>query len=175
MKSEKQITKALQKLFKLTDLLSIKICFGYEDNIYYPKNKKYELMARTLVIPFHLPSFLKHRNNSLNTFFNDVSHEIGHFLVTPPQRRNSVDYRIPTKISKKNIENSRYDIEEIKACYLAKRIRQLLLDPKIKNPKADELASNITYEVTAKCHQKIINWYETQGRNLVDNLVGLIK
>ena len=158
----KKVNDLLSKLGIDLSLVSIKA----EDTIYYPNSKS---NGRKIVYKqFRLKNFV-FKDNEISKLRNDICifalHEIGHFIITPKQRRQRKDYGIPD-----NNRNFKYSLEEVKATMIENELRRLFGFPYRKNLYD---GSNVDEFFISDNKKLILNWWNSEGKLLAKTYADL--
>lgn len=157
--------KSLVKLNKILSQLKIHVQFLHGEDVEYVPQKLHKKRivdehARYAIINISLSyfTFLNFSKKEIESFLiKTIAHELGHFLVVSPKRRRQKDFGIPTIPSKTAIKTGKYDYEEAKAQAVETEILEKI---GFDHGKLFDYRENVS----------IKQWWQSQGKPLVDNL-----
>lgn len=162
-----------KKLLCLLNKLDITISFegrNTSDEIFYSKLNSHN--KRSYIIKYysiHASSLFD--INTLDKLKKDIAnfvfHELGHFIITPKQRRCKKDFGIP------ETENKKYKLEECKATMIEHELRRLFgfTYNKILYRSA---TNNVGKFFIADNKIKLIQWWESEGKIIAKTYMDLV-
>jgi hypothetical protein len=162
------------KVLALLSTLGIKVRFTSDKTttIYKPlKNNGSEIIYSSIS-----PGIIFDIENRTAKYKEDICsfllHEIGHFIVTPKQRRRREDYGIPeTKNSVDDNYRFKYDLEELKAVMIENELKRLFGFKYAKNLAGGPNGNIYFYNNNKKL---LMNWWESEGKLLAKTYAGLV-
>lgn len=159
-----------KKVNELLHRLNMRLSFvsDNENTIYYPVNKKF---SKIVYNQFRLSEIL-FNDKEVSKLRKDICsfalHEIGHFIITPKQRRRRKDYGIPDN---KNGRNFKYSLEEVKATMIENELRRLFGFSYKKNLYD---GSNVDSWFIPDNKKQIMHWWNTEGKILAKTYAELV-
>lgn len=99
---------------------------------------------------------------------NHIFHELGHFIIVPKSRRSKVNFGYNAKVNKKT--SIKYELEEVKATMIQNELKRLFGFSYRNNLYG---GSNVDYSFIQNNKEKIMNWWETEGRLLAKTYADL--
>jgi hypothetical protein len=151
-----KLKKALNTALKLASKLDLKVHFGSE--LLYTKN------TIQLESPISAPWQLMN-GSACRATLSSLLHEIGHYIVAPPQRRKMKDYGIPNlSYNEKNKKRKmRWDYEEVKAQMVEQKLE-------------DFLGVKLTKRTYAKEYKlSLQKWWVSEGEVTTKTIINLIR
>ena len=136
--------------------------------LYYPlPNNRSKIVFQY----FGRDSLLFKEDKEINTIkLNACSfalHEIGHYIITPKQRRRKKDYGIPANAK----NNFKYDLEEVKATMIENELRRLF---GFSFKKDLFKGSNVDRDFILDNKKKIMQWWEAEGKIITKTYADLV-
>lgn len=166
-----------KKVFDLLRILNIRVEFygdKYDPTYFIGKDKVSVIQYSGLTIGrlFNLNKTNTLINIQLN-IVNTCLHEIGHFIITPKQRRRRKDYGIPygKKLSSNKKIRDKYDLEECKATMIENELKRLFGFKYRKNLYDNSNVSNSFLQDNKK---QLIQWWNAEGKIITKTYVNLI-
>lgn len=163
--------KSFNKVKKLLSALKITLSISdrkSDDTIYYPIEKN---RSKIIYQYFNRESILFLENYDIYGLKLNAClfalHEIGHFIITPKQRRRRKDFGIPNNI----IGNRKYDFEEIKATMVENELRKLF---GFKYSKKLYSNANVSSQFIIDNKKKIMQWWNEEGKLLAKTYADLV-
>lgn len=150
---------ALRRFNRILNALQLSISVDDDGLIYYPGRIKVE---------FDLDKLLKNSDLYNISIIKSVCHEIGHWLIVSPQRRNRKDFGIPSNTWEESAKlRYKYDVEEIKAQLIENSLCKFLFNSRFDTPKKD-----IKRWSTEFPHA--IKWWNERGKIMVETLCNIV-
>lgn len=131
--------------------LNFRLAFGGDEVVYIPLKKGAEIR-----IPLRLKTLIVPDKQLTRVIVRDITHEVGHYLVTPKNRRHRKNFGIPIRAQRFGAV-LKYDIEELRAQVIEKDLTCRM-----------GLVKNLGLSGFPRHIQE---WWIAKGKQLVDNLV----
>ncbi len=159
--------KVLDLLFKLG--IRIEFSNNYKNKyLYYPLKNNCSKIIYQDTSGFNLFSDTLIINYKRNLVCSFALHEIGHFIITPKQRRRRKDYGIPELNNEKQFK---YQIEEIKATMIENELKRLF---NFKYKKDLYSGSNVPRYFINFHKKDIMKWWKLEGKILAKTYYDLV-